>query len=664
MLFIAKKPAGVRFGAPVVVLGGAALAVGAIHCSSASGVNGAPGAASLVDVTPVAPGAQCPAGGYEVQAGVDGNGNGVLDPSEVQSTEYVCNGAGGQGGVAGPGSTVEVTPVPPGSQCPAGGYKVQVNGPDGGVESTSYVCNGAAPSVDAGGPVPVSVAAGALHACALFSDGSVWCWGNSSQGQTGPNAGAVFCPGFVGACDLTPVPVPLPHAATAIAAGMTGSSCAILSDGSLWCWGDNTYGELGTTSIPSGGGNQHSANPVQVELPTGKSATAVTIGYDHACAVLQDGSVWCWGSDSVGQLGPTQTASSPTPVQSFSGSAFPYVAIAAGYEFTCALSTPLQHGGNMTCWGSDTDIQFAAALYGQNSVALSAGGQHVCVVQPPTGDSTGQATPAGASGTVMCTGDNSEGALGIGNTTPETQNDLFTPVVLLANASLLAAGAETSCAVVPGGSVACWGENSQGALGDGTTNNSSIPVWVEGLSGVTSLAAGGLPLEFPPGGAALDYSCAVSNGQVWCWGDNSSGELGDGTTVSSSTPVLVSFAPSVSAGADASADAPADVAVDAPDGGGGKGFEDGWQCASEADCTGDGGSQGWACCLENGIGTCVPAAAYPALTCSSTLTTLCSGPGDTNYCYGTTGGAGSAGCEGADASAPTVDGGVALYTCF
>ncbi len=537
---------------------GAGISAAAVHCGStgATGATGSPGESSYANVTPVPSGTECAAGGFEVQT--ESNDGGV-------TTNYVCNGVSSDGGVA---PTVTVTPIDAGTQCPAGGYEVTVG------TTTSYVCNGAPaipdaappPKTDAGGPQPVAVAAGAIHTCALLSDGSVWCWGDDLIDELGPNGGGSGSCLIFETCSLTPVAVPLPSPATAIAAGEYGSSCALLSNGTVWCWGDNSFGELGTTAVAMGG---QSANPVQVQLPASNPATAITVGYDHACALLADTSVWCWGGNENGQLQNGTATNSPVPVESEQGEGA--TAVVAGDQFTCVLWPQELHGGNVVCWGSSSMEQFAVELMGVNFTSIVAAGEHVCVTLAPN-----QGCYDNLCDSVMCFGDNSQGALGIGSTAAETENNFGTPVGGLPNASLLAAGTETSCAVVaPGGALACWGDNGNGQLGNGTTTSSSTPVLVDGLAQVTAVSSGG-PGGAPNGttgvpyvGPELGHTCAISHGEIWCWGDNEAGQLGNGTVIQALTPVPVAWGATsvvvIDAGVgDAGQDAGTDAAAAGP----------------------------------------------------------------------------------------------------
>ncbi len=197
--------------------------------------------------------------------------------------------------------------------------------------------------VAAAGPSPEPVrlppiqqlTVGSQHACVIAEGGEVWCWGFATDGALGAGP-------EVTSSDL-PVRAPLPRPAIAIDAGFEGT-CAITDDGAAWCWGRNGSGEVGD------GTTEDRFEPTRV---TGLAGPAISVsrGHDHACAVLDDGSGWCWGDNLVGELGigrPAGAATSesrPVRIAGVPG----LVAVSAGAGFTCALTD----GGAAWCWGSD-----------------------------------------------------------------------------------------------------------------------------------------------------------------------------------------------------------------------------------------------------------------------------------------------------------------------
>lgn len=331
------------------------------------------------------------------------------------------------------------------------------------------------------------------------------------------------------------------------------SACAVLDDGTLWCWGDNSDGQLGT-----GVGPDRSAPAQVTDL---SDVAGVSVGHYFACAWLEDGTAWCWGSGFAGQLGAgPDVYSSPTPVQVSTVTGLTDVrSLDAGVSHACAV----EGDGDVFCWGSNlsgsvTDADFWARFLPQqvdtlsNAVAVAAGWRHSCLV-------TDQET-------VECWGGNAYGALGLGTADTDYDPLTYDPNVIathpaavdvtavpgLAGVAAVTAGEDRICVTLswPGGAK-CWGFNDVGQLGVGETSLRTSPTNAVGLpDGVfASVSTADLTSSSGPDGV----TCWVAaNGSVWCAGSTGSGLVsGVGGAALTPTMMLASGATSVSVGGNA-----------------------------------------------------------------------------------------------------------------
>ena len=355
------------------------------------------------------------------------------------------------------------------------------------------------------------IAASLYHTCAVVSNGTAACWGYGHYGAlgTGNNADSNIPVAVTGGALAN-------KTITQIDTGWF-RTCALISDGTVACWGRNNNGQLGT------GNNIDSNTPVAVTggALAGKTVTQIAAETDHACALISDGTVACWGLNSNGQLGTGDYNNSNIPV-AITGDALAGKTvnqITAGFNRTCAVVSD----GTVACWGGGDSYTPVAvtggALANKTVTQVTAGGGHMCALI--------------SDGTVACWGSNTEGQLGTGD-----DNNSSTPVA--ANVGALAgktvteisAGQYHTCALISNGTVSCWGYNQSGQIGNGNTNNTNTPVAI--TSGaltnktVTQITAG------------YNYTCAlISDGTVACWGDNSGGVLGTGDEIDSNSPAMV-----------------------------------------------------------------------------------------------------------------------------
>jgi alpha-tubulin suppressor-like RCC1 family protein len=330
------------------------------------------------------------------------------------------------------------------------------------------------------------VAAGYDHSLAVISDGSVWSWGSNTFGQLGTgSAQSAASPQLVSGISGT---------ITKVATGWS-HSLALGSDGTVWAWGDNQYGELGD-------GNLIQSN-TPVKLVGLSNVTQIAAGDDWSLALRSDGTVWAWGNNLYNELGaqvPDVYDASDVPVQvaGLSG----VTQIAAGASFGMAIQTTVKLGflrHSLFTWGQEVWGQVGN---GQLTDPESPGGvinpYQVTGIPAPAAIAAGtySAMMVGTDGSVWGWGQNLFGNLGVGS----GNGILYSPTQTLNPGSgiiQLAAGYDYVLGLRSDGTVVAWGNNSNGQLGDGTTTTSVTPVQVYGLSGVSQVSAG------------LDYSLAV-----------------------------------------------------------------------------------------------------------------------------------------------------------
>jgi hypothetical protein len=321
------------------------------------------------------------------------------------------------------------------------------------------------------GPVKFgAVFAGALESWGLSSAGTLYRW---------PGAGLVL-----GAASLLPSPVTngLAYASVSLGsyannADALNTACGLTAAGAAYCVTGSLSGSV-RTALVSG------APPF----------TAVTVGLNHACGLTAEGSAYCWGENGVGQLGNGSLTRTDTPILVAGGLLF--TSLSGGVAYTCGVAA----GGAAYCWGAN-----ASGQLGDGSV-------------------TNRGTP--------------------------------TPVAGGLSLTSVSAGRYHTCGVTASGAAYCWGWNGSANLGDGSTTDSPTPVAVVGDLAFTSISVSGAafyPIDNPPGPPAA-YTCGVTTtNAALCWGDNTSGQLGTGSSAGASTPAPVTgrlaFA-TVSAGPD------------------------------------------------------------------------------------------------------------------
>ena len=366
------------------------------------------------------------------------------------------------------------------------------------------------------GQPALDISSGFAHTCVAQADGNVSCWGSGADGQLGN--------GVSGTSYAQPSPVltsSLGTGRTAVAVSTgTRHSCAILDTGSVSCWGSGGSGRLG-----NGAGSQQTTPTQTSSLGVGRTAANISLGGSHSCVILDNGAVSCWGGGGYGQLGNGATSSQSTPTLTSSlGTGRSAVAISAGNRHTCVILD----NGAVSCWGSNADGQLgnggtsssstptltSSLGTGRTAISISAGNRHTCAVLD--------------NGAVSCWGHGGVGQLGNGGTSdrlsPTLTSSLGTGVV----ATEVTTAASHSCALHSTGSVSCWGFGGYGQIGNSANQQRNTPTLTSSFgSGIvaTDLAAG------------YDHTCAIlSTGNVSCWGLGSSGQIGDSYWNNRNTP--------------------------------------------------------------------------------------------------------------------------------
>lgn len=375
--------------------------------------------------------------------------------------------------------------------------------PDSTLSDSMPADTSVADSPDSSGPAITKLALGQYHSCALTSDGAVWCWGYNNYGQLGD-----------GTTTMRTVPKVVPGLVgiTEIA-GSWDSVCAQKGDGTVLCWGWNGSGNLGE------GTTTNRLSPATAVSISG--TTSIAVGPRHSCARKSDGTVWCWGSNTSGQLGDGTTTDrlAPSAVVGLTNA----LDVVVGPAHACARRSD----GSAVCWGSNTAGAIGdGTMTDRFSPNMETG--LASITQLAASSSRSWTCARRSDGASFCWGDNFYGQLGDGSAATRTTAASIPGLA----AGGISAGGLHSCAVTTTAAPLCWGFNGAGRLGDGTTANHVLPTSVTSLTGVVEIVAGG------------NHSCARrTDGTVWCWGSNATGQLGDGTTSNRLAPVVVSWLP-------------------------------------------------------------------------------------------------------------------------
>lgn len=344
-----------------------------------------------------------------------------------------------------------------------------------------------------------TAAAGYSHTVAIRNDGTLWTWGNNDQGQLGTTTPAT---------QNVPTKMGTANDWKTVATGW-GHTVALKTDGSLWAWGYGGLGQIGNGTYTT------NFNPPQ-QIGTAKNWQTIVTGHGYTVALKTDGTLWAWGNNFSGQLGNGTTFDKNIPTQV--GTASDWQTVVAGMHHTVAL----KKDGTLWAWGKNTLGELGDGTTTNsrspkqigtetNWKTIAAGSDHTIAIK--------------TDGTLWIWGDNTSGALGDGTT---VSKNVPTQIGMSTDWKTLNGGVNYTMAVKTDGSLWGWGNNSDGKLGNGTIINSLIPVQI-GTENTWQIVDGG----------AIHTIAIKSDESLWTWGKNSFGQLGDATTTDKNIPTLL-----------------------------------------------------------------------------------------------------------------------------
>lgn len=380
-----------------------------------------------------------------------------------------------------------------------------------------------------------SISTGGGFSCGIVN-GNAYCWGNNANGQLGTG-------NTINSLQPRAVSSLASSVATKVSAG-NGHACAIVT-GSVWCWGDNTYGQIGNGAS---GGNV--LVPYQIGgVLAGKRVTDISAGYDSTCAVA-NGQLYCWGDSAYNKTGTGNLTATPTPVttptivngKGVLATSLNVTAVTVGTNHACAIAN-----ADAYCWGDNT--------YGELGIGSTSGTPSAPVLvnkgtaASPTGPNSMRPSVTGLSAgsnftcgifnaIASCWGNNANGRTGL-NIIANTNTTSPTALSGAAGgyyATAISAGSGHACAILNGnssntnGNLYCWGTGTGGRVGNNSTSDVAVATVITGgdNSGKSATAIG----------AGLDSTCDIANGDIQCWGNGASGQIGNGNISSVLVPTI------------------------------------------------------------------------------------------------------------------------------
>lgn len=386
-------------------------------------------------------------------------------------------------------------------------YVSTVNGPIQVYSGVSCYADGSAPDGHAqtsGIPAIGKISIGFAHSCGIKRGGSVWCWGDDTFGQLGN--------GSISGGQVSPSRIDDSASYSQVTSG-NYYSCGVRANGTGTCWGRDLNGQLGN------GGAVTADQPSPYALP--HKWTRISAGNGHACGISDTGQIYCWGAGANGQIGNGASVNQPDPTLINDASGQRWTHVSAGSYVTCAINL----SGQLFCWGDNAVQQLGLGSRG-TAVGGSNTPQPVADPGPWVSVSVGAGSVCGikTDGSAWCWGWTRQGVLGIGSVANASYYNKPTRIADPGPWNSISVGTSpnyyTACGIKQNGMAACWGSDSSGQLGNGSaTSDYSIPVSVLDPGPWSDISAG------------HGASCGMKlDGAAWCWGSDAGGALGNGTT--------------------------------------------------------------------------------------------------------------------------------------